>query len=151
MDIGQIIEELDREAPKIRLDCLHTPRPCPWVRCRWHMLWLLWDDPVRMLRMRTSEQLASMVARMRYSCVLDICDMSADYKEMPYQLLGDAMRVTKERVRQIIEYDAPACPHSRAMKKGALVNLRRPQRARRLRAWADYEHRDGEQELLEVM
>jgi hypothetical protein len=74
-----ILDKLTPETlPSVRGDChpggRNQMRPCPWLCCYWHL-----GHPGN------------------NSCVLDI----ADHGGVTLEEVGDAMRITRERVRQI--------------------------------------------------
>jgi transcriptional regulator with XRE-family HTH domain len=82
--------------PQTRADCAGGERPCPWVGCKWH-LWLV-SAGARTIRhqRRALEDLPA-------SCALDVAD------EGPHTLdeVGQALGITRERVRQIEEAALP--------------------------------------------
>lgn len=82
------------DMPKRRSDCLKRKRPCPWVRCKYHLIWLLWDK----LSDKPNDEIADYVTEMECSCVLDAIDT---YGEMTLEQIGQLLRVTRERIRQI--------------------------------------------------
>ncbi len=86
---NRIHAEYDR--PKTRGDCVDGPRPCPWVACRHHLaldinrqtgtIYLIrdWDDG-------------------RPTCSLDAVD---EHGPMTLDMVGQLLRITRERTRQI--------------------------------------------------
>ena len=86
----------DVERPKTRGDCLpggcNEERPCPWVSCHHHLA--IDVKPNGNLVVRTTE-----IADMRESCALDVADRGGATLEE----VGEAMGVTRERVRQLEE------------------------------------------------
>ena len=77
-------EPVDHEPgrPKLRSDCAHVPRPCPYITCRYH----LWSEVSR-----RREELPD------DSCVLDL----AETGPRTLDEVGDLLGVTRERIRQI--------------------------------------------------
>lgn len=126
--ISDIMDDLEIEAPKIRADCINGPRPCPWVRCKWHAIWALKASHSLLLAHYTDEQIIKMISEMRHSCTLDVCDMGG----VTLDLVGDVLHTTRERVRQIEECDKVAKDGTR-YRAGALASLRKPRARRMLR------------------
>lgn len=80
--------------PVTRGDCMeggvNEQRPCPWMSCKWHLATVRRTD-------RTDDQFAEEIVGMRESCVLDVADQDGGTLER----VGEALDVTRERVRQI--------------------------------------------------
>jgi hypothetical protein len=55
--------------PRNRGECLDGPRPCPWVRCRWHLLF-----DTKGSRELTDDELAERLVGMPETCALDVAD-----------------------------------------------------------------------------
>src|SRR4051812_17895808 len=66
--------------PVVRGDCASVARPCVWRSCRWH----LWRD-------------AGPNQYPGSSCALDVADLGGSTLDV----VGHALGVTRERVRQI--------------------------------------------------
>ncbi|MFH0899066.1 MAG: sigma factor-like helix-turn-helix DNA-binding protein [Pseudomonadota bacterium] len=66
-------------APRIRADCEHGPRPCPWNTCRYHLARDSYAEP------------------MVETCALDVARRGGINLEETGQILG----MTRERIRQI--------------------------------------------------
>jgi len=115
-----ILEDLhipppDVKRPQTRGECIHGPRPCPWVGCRYH---LYLDEPV-----------APGVGRMKlcfphlepwevpHTCALDLADAGS----CALDEIGAAMNLSAERVRQL-ESKALA-KVAKAMKRSKRVDL----------------------------
>ena len=79
------------ERPQTRGECLkggsNEERPCPWITCKWH-LYVEFSDHGR-------EEID--VATMKHSCLLDIADDGG----MTLEEIGEMMKLTRERIRQI--------------------------------------------------
>jgi len=82
------------------------------------------------LKQYTDEQLIEMIAAMKQSCVLDICDMGG----VTLDLTGEVLQTTRERIRQIEECEKISTNGNR-FKSGALVKLRKPHILRMIRAY----------------
>ncbi len=70
-----------RPKPSTRGACIYGSRPCPWLRCRYH----LWPDVSKRRELP------------KHSCALDVADEGAHTLEQ----LGDLLGLTRERLRQI--------------------------------------------------
>jgi hypothetical protein len=106
-----LIEEILPPKPKTRGDCAAGPRPCPWVRCRYH---LLVDRIPGILRHRNRvtknrgrlghgaialtdlDAITDALFAMPHTCVLD---QIAD--PMTLDEVGLVIGLTRERVRQL--------------------------------------------------
>jgi hypothetical protein len=77
-----------------RADCIDGPRPCHRAGCAWHMLHMV-DGNGKMSTARAATVIADMDPE--WSCVLDVAsrDDATTYE------IGDAMRLSHERVHQI--------------------------------------------------
>ena len=102
--LEDITPRIRARVPIKRADCLEGPnsfRPCPWVRCKWHALWLfkepwLW---VEKSGKPDDDRLIRFMRRLAATCVLDVADDGGKTLDE----IGAVMRVTRERVRQIID------------------------------------------------
>lgn len=83
----------ERRAPLRRSDCADGPRPCPFVSCRYH---LFLDVSPRTGSIKLNfPDLAPW--ELTESCALDVADRGA----APTETVGEAMNLTRERVRQV--------------------------------------------------
>lgn len=77
--------------PKMRRDCRDGLRSCPWVSCRYHLIWEAaqrqWSD----------EEIVDHLMSMRDTCTLDVADEGG----VTLERIADIFGVTRERVRQI--------------------------------------------------
>lgn len=62
--------DLDYERPRTRGDCQGGERPCPWVGCTHHLVW------VRLYKADLSDdaRILRVLERMPETCALDIAD-----------------------------------------------------------------------------
>ncbi len=79
--------------PKTRGECVDGPRPCPFASCR-HNLYLDVSAKGTSLKINFPDL---EIWEVEESCVLDI----ADRGEATLKVVGAAMNITRERVRQI--------------------------------------------------
>ncbi len=87
---------MNEELPKTRAECKYGERPCPYVRCRYHLA--LEVKPNGSLSENFHE-----ICDMKETCVLDV----AERGENTLEYIGECMNITRERVRQL-ETDALA-------------------------------------------
>lgn len=81
------------ERPAVRADCVDGPRPCPFVGCRWH-LYLDVNGQTGTIQLNFP---GVDVEELTESCALDVADRGGT----PLEGVGEAMAITRERVRQI--------------------------------------------------
>lgn len=79
--------------PPTRGHCADLPRPCPHVRCRWH-LYLDVHPRTGSLKLNFPDL---EVEGMTESCALDVADRGGATLEE----VGDLLNMTRERVRQV--------------------------------------------------
>jgi len=79
--------------PTTRQDCEDSARPCPWVSCRYH-LYLDVNSETGTIKVNfpTVE-----LWELPYSCALDL----ADERELTFEEIGQALNLTRERIRQL--------------------------------------------------
>ncbi len=78
--------------PQTRAEC-GTERPCPYVGCRYHLIW-----EHSGVHGNDDDQLIELLEEMPETCALDVADQGGT----TLQEIGDAMGLTRERVRQMI-------------------------------------------------
>ena len=82
--------------PETRADCVHVPRPCPFVSCRFHNY--LEVTPRGRLKLNWPElDPHELEGAGRMSCALD----AATEGGMTLEQIGKTLNITRERVRQI--------------------------------------------------
>lgn len=110
---------LPEEPPRTRRDCVDGPRPCPWVRCKHHLL--LSRKAARISGvLRSDEDLVELLFDGQPSCARDFEEEGA-----PQVLIGQALDLSHGRVQQI-EWEALAeiAPHMRGLRpEGEPVSL----------------------------
>lgn len=85
---------MNEKMPATRAECKYGERPCPYVRCRYHLA----------LEVKSNGSLSENfndVFEMEETCALDI----AERGENTLEYIGERMNITRERVRQL-ETDA---------------------------------------------
>lgn len=78
--------------PRTRSDCEAGPRPCPYVGCRYHLYLTVQDGgnlKINFPYLRVDE--------LEQSCTLDLAAEGG----MTMEAVGEALNLTRERVRQI--------------------------------------------------
>ena len=104
--------------PKTRGDCLHGVRPCPWIRCRYHMVWMLNHTGYRLRHILNKEILAQ-IFDLPETCVLDVADRGG----ATLHEIGGILGISRERVRQMIFTKKPRKPNCT---RGAIAKLQHP-------------------------
>ena len=84
--------ETVRKIPKKRSECLNTSRPCPWLRCKHHMVWCTYD-----IKNMTNDEILDLIFNLKETCTLDVADRGG----VTLEEVGEIMGVSRERVRQI--------------------------------------------------
>jgi len=137
LTIEDIAGDIEDERPKKRCDCKDGPRPCPWVMCAWHMLWLVksptyyrdntaGNSEARAARHGTDEDIIALIESLPHSCVLDICDLG----KAELEIIGKSIGTTRERVRQI---------EAKSLRK-----MKHHSRSKKLRSFKDHENHQDE-------
>jgi hypothetical protein len=86
---------LDPPMPATRGECIDGPRPCPWVRCRMH---LMLDVNPETGSIRLNHRALELMPE---TCALDVADQV--YRgdiEGTLELIGPLLRVSREAVRR---------------------------------------------------
>ena len=110
-------------APTTRADCETSPRPCPWIRCKWHLFWEYngWKAVWKCNR----SVIADFILAMRHTCTLDV----ADAGEATLEEIGLTLNISRERARQI----EGLRPQSVQRGNAAIFRLRHSSRANLLK------------------
>lgn len=88
------------DRPKKRADCANIPRPCPYVSCRHHLgLDVFSNDQLKINFKKNPKADEVDFDRMQSTCALDLAETGG----MDLEQIGDALNLTRERVRQIVE------------------------------------------------
>ncbi len=94
--IGHEVDGETYTFPLTRGGCVDGPRPCPWVRCRHHMFGEVCSQG-HQYRAYVSGVDGPEEMDPEWSCALDV----ADRGWITLERVGQALGVTRERVRQI--------------------------------------------------
>jgi len=95
--------------PTRRSECVYGSRPCPWVSCKYHLLWDVNQDKVNFKYM-TDDEIIDYLINMKETCALDMAQ-----KEKTLQEIAEVLELSRERVRQLSFW--------RSEFKGGLVEL----------------------------
>ena len=90
--VKAICKEKAVSPPKVYGDCKNHPEPCPWIRCRYHMIWDRWQQ----IKLKGNAEIAQILSSMPVTCCLDYAKRDHSLEEV-----GKVLGITKERVRQI--------------------------------------------------
>ncbi len=94
LEIGRMLyPETDYYKPKMRVECLDGPRPCPYVSCQ-HHLYLDVSSRTGAIKLNFPDL---EVWDMNETCALDIADRGGTTLED----VGAIMNLTRERIRQV--------------------------------------------------
>jgi hypothetical protein len=100
--------------PRVRSECVDSIRPCPWIRCRYHLIWAILDRDCRInnkyrhntrhdiLEDYSDDVLVDLITSMPQSCVLDIADRTSIAKRpLSHQGIARMIGLSYQRVQQI--------------------------------------------------
>jgi hypothetical protein len=87
-----LVDPVDETFPRTRGDCLDGPRPCPWVRCRHHLLLDVTRTGGLVMNFPGAE-----LEDLPDTCALDVAARGGHTLEET----GQRVNVTRERVRQL--------------------------------------------------
>lgn len=91
IDAGPMV---DGQRPMTRNECRSGERPCPWVSCK-HNLYIDVNPVTGSIKLNFPDR---EIWELAETCALDI----AERDDITLDVIGDAMNLTHERVRQII-------------------------------------------------
>jgi len=123
MAADHVIDGVEYRFPRTRAECLDGPRPCPWVRCRYH---LFGEVLPRKYRVNKAFAHLSDPSEMPpdLSCALDVADRGG----LTLQETGNIFGLTRERIRQIVACencsDLRYRDHRVAARRAAFVGIR---------------------------
>ena len=79
--------------PIKRKDCINGLRPCPWVGCRYHLIW----DAMKINQDTSARLIIHNLMKMKETCALDV----ADNREATLQEIAEITGRTRELIRQV--------------------------------------------------
>jgi len=113
LEAGEDLADYQGEGfPRTRAECKEIPRPCPYVRCRYH-LYLDVRQETRFQAIRINFPHLEGPEEMTFSCALD--EAGAHPDGLTLDLLAQRLNVTRERVRQLEESAVRKLLHRRAI------------------------------------
>ena len=115
-------------APTNREQCVNNFRPCPWVRCKFHLVFEMFSHPQK----ATDEEIVDKLLTIPESCVLDV----ADKEEQTLHQIGKILGTSRERIRQIEGRSGKAY-----ILKGISALRASPKKMRQLTEMKNYENR----------
>ena len=118
--------------PQKREDCIGGERPCPFISCRYHMLWALSskkrnEAPKDILSM-TDEEIVDKALSLSETCVLDV----ADNGRATFEYIAEILGMTRQAVDHIQNGSV-----AKEFRSGAMFKLRHPSKAKFLRDWVE--------------
>ena len=111
--------------PETRGDCLLGMRPCPWIRCRYHMIWVVNCKPHLWHRL-SDDDIVAQILELPETCVLDVADRGGE----TLQNIGAILGISRERVRQMVFTKKPRKPNCT---KGAVAKMQHPAKLKLLK------------------
>lgn len=97
--------------PRTRGQCFYGPRPCPWIRCKYH-LFVDVNPQTGSLKLNFPD-LESW--EFKESCALDVADSGG----VTLEHAGALLNITRERIRQLANRalaKLEACPEARVLR-----------------------------------
>lgn len=91
-EYAEDIIEADRLRPRCREQCATSPRPCPFVSCKWNLY--LDVTPAGGIKLNFPDLEPDELGA---SCALDIADAGG----ITLERVGEVMNLTRERIRQL--------------------------------------------------
>ena len=79
----------------IRKDCKDGNRPCPVLRCKYHLIFSRSDFDIKM----SDDEILELFDKMDYTCVLDVADSGACEQD----IIAKALGTTQQRIHAILE------------------------------------------------
>lgn len=100
------LDKLDLIRPKTRGECSSVPRPCPFVGCKYSNY--LDVNPVNGRITFNHPGLTPDQIPPAYSCALDVADMHQDNRELPANIVGNIIGLSKTRIAQMEDESLPS-------------------------------------------
>lgn len=90
---GELLEVMEYDRPQTRADCIHSPRPCLFVSCRYH-LYLDVNPETGSIKVNFPDK---EVWELEETCALDVAERGG----VTLEEVGAIMNLTRERIRQV--------------------------------------------------
>jgi hypothetical protein len=88
-----LLKEIESGRPKIRADCVNSPRPCMFVSCK-HNLYLDVNPETGSIKLNFPDK---EIWELPYTCALDVAEKGG----ITLEEVGEIMNLTRERIRQV--------------------------------------------------
>ena len=88
-----LLKEIESNRPKIRADCVNSPRPCNFVSCK-HNLYLDVNPETGSIKLNFPDK---EIWELPYTCALDVAEKGG----ITLEEVGEIMNLTRERIRQV--------------------------------------------------
>jgi hypothetical protein len=112
-DERMLLEELTKSRPKLRSECVSSPRPCVFVSCKYN-LYLDVNPETGSVKVNFPEK---ELFELEYTCALDVAEKGG----ITLEEVGEIMNLTRERIRQV---------ETRGLEKVRTETEREPKRPR---------------------
>jgi hypothetical protein len=90
---GELFNEIESTRPKVRADCISSPRPCLFVSCK-HNLYLDVNPETGSIKLNFPDK---EIWELPYTCALDVAEKGG----ITLEEVGEIMNLTRERIRQV--------------------------------------------------
>jgi hypothetical protein len=90
---GDTVEQVTYDRPRTRADCVHAPRPCLYVACKYH-LYLDVNPETGSIKVNFPDQEPW---ELTDTCALDVAERGG----VTLEDVGEILNLTRERVRQV--------------------------------------------------
>ena len=88
-----VLKEIETNRPKVRADCINSPRPCMFVSCK-HNLYLDVNPETGSIKLNFPDK---EIWELPYTCALDVAEKGG----ITLEEVGEIMNLTRERIRQV--------------------------------------------------
>lgn len=112
-DERMLLDELMQSRPKMRSECVSSPRPCVFVSCKYN-LYLDVNPETGSIKLNFPEK---ELFELEYTCALDVAEKGG----ITLEEVGEIMNLTRERIRQV---------ETRGLEKVRTETEREPKRPR---------------------
>jgi Sigma-70, region 4 len=88
-----LLKELKADKPKVRADCIASPRPCVYVSCKYN-LYVDVNPETGSIKLNFPDK---EIWELEYTCALDVSEKGG----ITLEEVGEIMNLTRERIRQV--------------------------------------------------